>query len=85
MNVSVDGNRFGPAVVETRGLRKTYFGKIDTPVLHGIDIEIRLGEFVAIMGQSGSGKSTLLNILGVLDVPTGGQVLIDGVEYRDTL
>jgi lipoprotein-releasing system ATP-binding protein len=80
MNVSVDGNRFGPAVVETRGLRKTYFGKIDTPVLHGIDIEIRLGEFVAIMGQSGSGKSTLLNILGALDVPTGGRVLIDGVD-----
>jgi ABC-type lipoprotein export system ATPase subunit len=67
-------------VVETCGLKKTYFGKIETPVLHGIDIEISAGEFVAIIGQSGSGKSTLLNILGALDVPTEGSVLIDGVN-----
>lgn len=70
----------GQIVVQTQGLKKTYFGKVETPVLHGIDIEIRSGEFVAIMGQSGSGKSTLLNILGALDVPTGGNVLIDGVD-----
>src|SRR5262252_598422 len=70
----------GQIVVQTRGLKKTYFGKVATPVLHGIDIEIRSGEFVAIIGQSGSGKSTLLNILGALDVPTEGQVLIDGVD-----
>src|SRR6202522_2688487 len=67
-------------VVATRGLKKTYFGKVETPVLHGIDIEIYAGEFVAIIGQSGSGKSTLLNILGALDVPTEGSVLIDGVD-----
>ena len=67
-------------VVATYGLKKTYFGKVETPVLHGIDIEIRAGEFVAIIGQSGSGKSTLLNILGALDVPTEGQVVIDGVD-----
>ncbi|HEX7159517.1 MAG TPA: ABC transporter ATP-binding protein [Edaphobacter sp.] len=70
----------GQIVVETRGLKKTYFGKVETPVLHGIDIEVREGEFVAIIGQSGSGKSTLLNILGALDIPTEGQVLIDGVD-----
>ena len=69
-----------PIVVETRGLKKTYFGKVATPVLHGIDIAIREGEFVAIIGQSGSGKSTLLNILGALDVPTEGHVLIDDVD-----
>lgn len=69
-----------PVVVETRGLRKTYFGKVDVPVLFGIDIEICAEEFVAIIGQSGSGKSTLLNILGALDVPTGGTVLINGVD-----
>ena len=69
-----------PVVVETRGLRKTYYGKVDVPVLFGIDIEIRAEEFVAIIGQSGSGKSTLLNILGALDVPTGGTVLINGVD-----
>jgi ABC-type lipoprotein export system ATPase subunit len=73
-----DGTR--PVVVETLKLRKTYFGKVDVPVLHGIDIQIRAEEFVAIIGQSGSGKTTLLNILGALDVPTGGTVLINGVD-----
>jgi lipoprotein-releasing system ATP-binding protein len=67
-------------VIETRGLRKTYFGKVAVPVLHGIDLRIQAGEFVAIIGQSGSGKSTLLNILGALDVPTSGTVLINGVD-----
>jgi ABC-type lipoprotein export system ATPase subunit len=67
-------------VVETRSLKKTYFGKVDVPVLFGIDIKIRAAEFIAVIGQSGSGKSTLLNILGALDVPTGGTVLINGVD-----
>src|SRR5262245_62379896 len=66
--------------METRGLRKTYFGKVDVPVLFGIDITIRAEEFVAVIGQSGSGKSTLLNILGALDIPSEGTVLINGVD-----
>jgi lipoprotein-releasing system ATP-binding protein len=69
-----------PVVIEAHGLQKSYFGKVAVPVLFGIDLCIRAGEFVAIMGQSGSGKSTLLNILGALDVPTGGTVLINGVD-----
>lgn len=78
--IKQSSNGGSPLVVETRGLKKTYFGKIDVPVLHGLDIKIRAGEFVAIIGQSGSGKSTLLNILGALDVPTGGTVLINGTD-----
>jgi ABC-type lipoprotein export system ATPase subunit len=53
---------------------------VPVPVLHGIDLEIRSGEFVAIVGQSGSGKTTLLNLLGALDTPTGGSVVINGVD-----
>lgn len=66
--------------VETQGLKKTYFGKVSVPVLHGVEMRVRAGEFVAIIGQSGSGKSTLLNLLGALDTPTGGTVLINGVD-----
>jgi ABC-type lipoprotein export system ATPase subunit len=69
-----------PVVIETHALQKTYIGKVTVPVLFGVDLCIRAGEFVAIMGQSGSGKSTLLNILGALDVPTSGTVLINGVD-----
>jgi lipoprotein-releasing system ATP-binding protein len=71
---------FSPIVVEAQGLCKTYFGKMAVPVLHDINLQIRAGTLVAIVGQSGSGKSTLLHILGALDVPTAGRVLINGVD-----
>lgn len=52
-------------LIQLSGIRKSYFsGDVETPVLHGVDVTIKHGEFVAIMGQSGSGKSTLMNILG---------------------
>jgi lipoprotein-releasing system ATP-binding protein len=70
----------GEAVIETTGLKKTYPGKVPTPVLFGIDLRVVAGEFISIIGQSGSGKSTLLNILGALDIPTGGVVKIGGVD-----
>ena len=66
-------------------IKKSYFnGEIETPVLHGINVTINHGEFVAIMGQSGSGKSTLMNILGCLDTPTAGSFVLNGKQV-DTL
>ncbi len=61
-------------LVQLTAVRKSYFsGRVETPVLHGIDFTMQRGDFVAVMGQSGSGKSTLMNILGCLDTPTSGQ------------
>lgn len=66
-------------LIELRGVTKTFRnGEVETQVLHGIDLKIYPGEFVAIMGASGSGKSTLMNILGCLDRPSSGAYFFDG-------
>src|SRR3989304_1010069 len=68
-------------VIEVVDIRKTYqLGKIPVEALQGVSIKIEKGDFVAVLGQSGSGKSTLLNIMGALDKPTYGKMLIDGVD-----
>lgn len=68
-------------VIELIDLKKTYYSNgVPTPALRGINLKIMNGEFVAIVGPSGSGKSTLLNMIGVLDRPSSGKVLIDGID-----
>jgi putative ABC transport system ATP-binding protein len=67
------------SLVEIRGVTKTYRrGSERIEVLHGIDLDIPHGEFLALMGPSGSGKTTLLNLIGGLDSPTDGQIVIGG-------
>ncbi len=71
-------------MIEIKDLHKSYaIGKSSLHVLKGINISIKEGELVAIMGSSGSGKSTLLNILGMLDVAEEGTYTLDGVEIKD--
>jgi len=71
-------------VIIALGVEKTYgLGTVSVPALRGVDITVKRGEVVAIMGPSGSGKSTLMNILGCLDQPTAGSYVLDGVEVSD--
>jgi len=76
------GNATLPPVLQLAGIRKSYNvgSPAETEVLHGVDLELRPGEFVALIGPSGSGKSTLLNIMGLLDRPSSGQLFITGRE-----
>ena len=72
-------------LIQMQGIRKSYY--IGQPneleILHGIGLTVYPGEFVAIVGESGSGKSTLMNIIGVLDKPTAGEYVLDGVNIHD--
>lgn len=69
------------AVIETRKLRKVYGKKTqEFTALKGINLKIEEGESVAIVGKSGSGKSTLMHLLALLDTPTSGEILVDGIN-----
>jgi len=68
-------------LIKLENVWKIYqLGKVDLEILRGIDLEIAPGNFVVLLGPSGSGKSTLLNIIGLLDVPTKGKVLLEGQD-----
>lgn len=73
------------ALLEARGIRKVFVSGDGQPleVLRGLDLDVRRGEVVAIVGASGAGKSTLLHLLGALDRPTAGDVWLDGSRYAD--
>jgi putative ABC transport system ATP-binding protein len=69
------------AIVSLVDIHKTYrTGEMEVPAVRGVSLEIKRGEFVALMGASGSGKSTLMNILGCLDRPTTGHYILDGAD-----
>jgi putative ABC transport system ATP-binding protein len=71
-------------IIETRNLKKIFMlGTVEVKALNGIDISVKQGEFIAIMGPSGSGKSTFLNMIGMLDTPTSGEVYIDGNDVTE--
>jgi lipoprotein-releasing system ATP-binding protein len=70
-------------VLSCENLKKTYQGPAPVPVLHGVSLEVRARERIAIMGRSGSGKSTLLHLLGGLDAPSGGTVSVQGRRFSD--
>ncbi len=71
-------------IAEAKGVRKVYQSRgVETPALGGVDLALSAGEFTALAGPSGSGKTTLLNLLGALDVPTQGQVLLEGQDLAE--
>jgi len=70
-------------IIEIRNLSKVYPGGVEVRALDGIDLDIKKGEFLSIIGPSGSGKSTLLHMIGILDTPSSGTITIDGRDVTE--
>lgn len=71
-------------ILEIKDLRKIYgAGETQVRALDGINLTVERGEFVAIVGSSGSGKTTFLNMVGGLDVPTGGEIIVHQKKFRN--
>jgi putative ABC transport system ATP-binding protein len=78
---NVNHKDFSSPIIETINLEKVYkIGSVYVPALKGINLTVNKGEFIAVVGPSGCGKSTLLNLLGALDKPTKGKIIVDGIE-----
>ncbi len=79
MSVDVSPSKTDDILIDVRGVTRDYVqGQVTVQALRGLDLQIARGEFTAIVGPSGSGKSTLLNLVGALDAPTSGTVLLEG-------
>jgi putative ABC transport system ATP-binding protein len=88
INAATNGDQVSTAnMIELEGVEKVYrTDRIETVALTNVNLSVREGEFLSIMGPSGSGKSTLLNVIGLLDVPTGGKLTLNGrpvMSYSD--
>ncbi len=69
------------STVEASDLKKTYsLGKIPVEALRGVNLKVKSGDYIAVLGPSGSGKSSLMNLMGALDKPTSGKLLIEGID-----
>lgn len=78
------GNTSVQPVIKLTDIHKTYFtGEVDVKAVQGVTLDIKPGEFVALMGASGSGKSTMMNILGCLDRATKGEYFLDGIDVSE--
>jgi len=79
--ILADDNRSD--IIQIRGLSKIYMNGVEVRALDNVDLDIKKGEFLSIIGPSGSGKSTLLHMIGILDTPTSGNISIDGKVITD--
>jgi putative ABC transport system ATP-binding protein len=79
-----NGENSGIPVIEVINVKKSYtLGDLEVPILHDINLQVLEGEFLAIMGPSGSGKSTLMNLIGFLDRPTEGTIMVKGLDINN--